>query len=75
MSQVSKRFVHKQVESKMYETLFEALKHLKSKEEIQSFLADLLSPIEKTMLAKRLAIAALLMRNYDYQTIMDMLKV
>ena len=59
----------------MYETLFEAIKHLRSKEEIQLFLTDLLSPTERTMLAKRLAIAALLMRAYEYESIMNMLKV
>ena len=75
MTQVSKRIVHKQIESRMYETLFEAIKHLRSKEEIQLFLTDLLSPTERTMLAKRLAIAALLMRAYEYESIMNMLKV
>jgi len=75
MTQVSKRIVHKQIESRMYETLFEAIKHLRSKEEIQLFLTDLLSPTERTMLAKRLAIAALLMRAYEYESIMNMLKI
>lgn len=59
----------------MYETLWEAFSTLKSSADIQSFLNDLLSPIEKTMIAKRLAIAALLLRNYDYENIMDLLKV
>lgn len=55
--------------------MFEAIKHLRSKEEIQSFLTDLLSPTERTMLTKRLAIAAFLMRAYPYESISNMLKV
>jgi len=75
MPQVSKRKVNQDIETKMYETLWQAISNLKSASDIQTFLDDLLSPTEKTMLAKRLAIAALLLRKYDYQAIMDLLKV
>lgn len=75
MTQVSRKKVHKDVEEKMFETLWEAISALKSKEEIKNFINDLLSPPEKTMIAKRLAIAALLMRNLKYESIKDMLKV
>lgn len=75
MSQVSKRLVHKSIEIKMYETLWEAISQLKSKTDVQSFINDLLSPPERTMVAKRLAIATLLSRNYNYETIMNVLKV
>lgn len=75
MSQVSRRLVRGEIQTKMYETLFESISKLKSRQEIIEFLNDLFSPVERTMIAKRLAIAAFLARNYDYQTISDLLKV
>ena len=75
MSQVSKRPLHKQVENKMFETLWEAISNLKDKQDIKNFISDILSPSEKTMIAKRLAIAALLLRGYKYESIKELLKV
>ena len=75
MSQVSKRRVHKTVELKMFETLWEVISLLKDKEEIKNFTADILAPSEKIMIAKRLAIAALLLRGYSYESIKELLKV
>lgn len=75
MSQVSKRKIQPEIELRIYETLWEAFSKLNSSSEIKSFLGDLLSPIEKIMIAKRLAIAALLSRKYDYENIKDLLKV
>ena len=59
----------------MFQTLWDAVSKIKSQNEIQEFLNDLLSPTERTMLAKRLAIAVLLMKKYNYEAIMDLLKV
>ena len=42
---------------------------------MQLFLQDILSPTEKIMIAKRLAIASLLSKNYDYEAIKNLLKV
>lgn len=75
MPLVSKRKLYKEIEDKMYETFWEAISKLKSKEDVQSFISDLLSPVERMMIAKRLAIAALLLRNYSYVSIKDTLKV
>jgi len=75
MSQVSKRILSKNTEQKLYNTLWETFAKLKSQQEIQSFINDLLSPTEKTMLAKRLAIAVLLLKDYNYQDISNILKV
>lgn len=75
MSQVSKRIVHKTVENRMFQTLLDAVAKMKSQNEIQEFLNDLLSPTERIMIAKRLAIAVLLMKKYNYENIMDLLKV
>lgn len=75
MSQVSRRKVSKEIENKIFETLLEAVSTVKSSNEVRSFLSDLLSPVEKIMIAKRLAIAALLSRGYSYEAIKDLLKV
>lgn len=75
MSQVSRRKVQLSIENKIYNTLFEAIAKLRSEKEIQEFLNDLLSPTERIMVAKRLAIAALLLKGYQYETISDILKV
>lgn len=75
MSQVSRRKVPKEIENKIFDTLLEAISTVKSAREVSSFLSDLLSPVEKIMIAKRLAIAALLSKGYNYETIKDLIKV
>lgn len=52
----------------------EALSSIKNKEEAAQFLADLLSPQELEMLAKRLEIAKLLIKGDTYSAIRDKLK-
>lgn len=75
MSQVSRRKVPKEIENKIFDTLLEAISTVKSTKDVSSFLSDLLSPVEKIMIAKRLAIAALLSKGYNYETIKDLIKV
>lgn len=48
---------------------------LEKQEDVENFLEDLLSPTEKIMLVKRLAIAILLTKGYTYDDIDDTLKV
>ena len=55
--------------------LCEALTSIRKKEEAAQFLADLLSPQELEMLAKRLEIAKLLIAGDTYDTIRGKLKV
>ena len=75
MTQVSRRKIPRDIETRMYETLWETFSGLKSSGDIRLFLDDLLSPPEKIMIAKRLAIATLLSKRYEYQVITDLLKV
>ncbi len=75
MSQVSKRPLSNKVEQKLFEIFFKSLARLSNPSDIQQFLFDLLGPAERTMLAKRLAIALLLAKGYHYETIKDTLKV
>lgn len=75
MSQVSKYPIHKKVEERMFEIFKSTISSLKNKQEIEDFLEDFLSPVEKIMLSKRLAIALLLAKNYTYPSIANILRV
>ena|SRR3989338_6758252 len=75
MSQVSKYPIHKSVEKRMFEIFKSTISTLKDAQDIDDFLEDFLSPIEKIMLAKRLAIAVLLAKNYTYPSISEILRV
>ena len=54
MPLVSKRKLQKDIEAKMYETFWEAISKVKSKSEVQGFLSDLLSPVERTIIPKKI---------------------
>lgn len=75
MPQVSKIPVQKEVEKRMFELFWKSFQDLEKGEEMQSFLSDLLTKTERIMLAKRLSIALLLTKGYDYGSIKDILKV
>jgi len=76
MSQVSKHFMNPKISNKVYEIFINSIKNTKSHEEVVGFLDDLLSPSEKTMLAKRVAIAYMLMEDkYTYEQISRTLKI
>lgn len=75
MAQVSKYPISKEVADRIFEVFIKTLVAIKGKEEADQFISDLLTPTEKVMLAKRLAIAFLLERGYDYRTIQKILRV
>lgn len=75
MSQVSKYLLNKDVEEQMFDVFWKTIARLITRNAVKKFFFDLLSPTEKTMLAKRLAIAIMLIKGYDYRTISQTLKV
>lgn len=75
MTQISRYPLDKTIEHDMFVVFNQALARLHSESDISDFLSDLLSPTEKIMLGKRLAIALLLEKGYDQRTIHKMLKV
>lgn len=75
MTQVSRYPIHKSVEKRMFEIFTTTISHLKNTEDIEEFLHDFLSPVEKIMLAKRLTIAVLLAKGYSYPSIKSILRV
>ena len=75
MSQVSKRILPKAIEERLFENLWETFASINNTNQAKLFLQDFLSPTEKVMFAKRIAIAILLKKNYDFRSISFLLKV
>lgn len=75
MAQISKKYLSVDVQNKITGTLFEAISQVKGRKETSLFLNDLLTPTEKVVLAKRLAIAVLLIKGWGYEAIQSFLKV
>ena len=75
MSQVSRRVLSKEVQERIFEIFWQALASCSDQKTVATFLEDLLTPTEKVMLAKRVSIAFLLMKGYDYRSITETLKV
>ena len=75
MSQVSRNPLSKESNYEIQAALWWLLARLDNDSDIRNFLNSLLTKTEKIMLAKRLAIAFLLSKNYNYRDISDALKV
>lgn len=75
MTQVSKYPISKAIYERILEIFFKVFVRIKTKNEAEQFIKDFLTPTEQIMLAKRLAIAFLLEKNYDFRTISRILRV
>lgn len=75
MTQVSKYPISKTIADRIFEIFLKSLVNIHNQQEADQFISDLLTPTEKIMLAKRLAIALLLQKDYDYRTIQKLIKV
>ena len=75
MTKVSRRFLNKELEGYIFELFIKTIIELKNPQDVQDFIEDLLSPTERIMVVKRLAIAILLTKAYTYDNIDDTLKV
>lgn len=75
MPQVSKRKLIQKTEIRLFKLFWETIAELKDSIKVEEFFNDLLTPTEKIMLSKRLAIAVMLLKGYDYESIEDSLKV
>lgn len=75
MSQVSKYPISKDVYERVFEVFLKTVVGLQTKRSVAQFLEEFLSPTEQIMLAKRLSIALLLEKNYDYREISKILRV
>lgn len=75
MGRISRRKIDPEIEERIFEIFWDYLATLRKSEEINEFLISLLSFTEQVMLSKRLAIALLLARGYNYRDIDETLKV
>ncbi len=75
MTQVSKYLVKKDIEERMFDIFLDSIAMVKTRGQVEKLIDDLLSPTERTMLAKRLAIALLLLKKYDQRAVSSILKV
>lgn len=75
MSQVSKFRLRPYVWDRIFDLYVETLISLKNKEQLASFLDDFLSPTERIVYAKRLAIVVLLEKGNSYEEISQILRV
>lgn len=75
MAQVSKYPISKEIYDRIFEIFLQTLIRIRDKAEAEEFTGSLLSPVERIMLAKRLAIAFLLEKGYEYRQIQKTLRV
>jgi uncharacterized protein YerC len=75
MTRISRFPLNEKVLEKLFDLFFEIVGRKKNKEEFLKTIYDLLSPVERIMIAKRIAIIYLLLKKIDYVTICDVLKV
>lgn len=75
MAQVSRNRVRADVYARMEEIFLDAIADVRSRKDVDAFVGDFLTPTERIMLPKRLAIAFLLAKGYEQRLISQYLKV
>lgn len=75
MVQLSKRKVKPEAMSKMLNLLFDLLGKQRNKEAFNTIIDGLFSPVEKIMIAKRVAVLFLISREEEWSVIRDLVKV
>lgn len=75
MAQISSKPLKEEINEQVLELLLKVVTQVYSRNEAVEILDDLLSPTEKVVLAKRLAIVLLLEKGYGYEAIEKILHV
>ena len=75
MTQISKYPITDNVYQRILDIFFKSLVEIKTGDEAKQFIKDFLSPTEQIMLSKRLAIAFLLEKKYEFRQISRILRV
>lgn len=75
MTQISKIQLKRNTAERIFEIFIKTLLNIQKKSEAEKLISDFFTPTERIMLAKRLAIALLLEKGYNYLTIKDLLHV
>ena len=75
MSQISQRKMDENIQAMMFQMFLGSFSKCKDQGEVANYLGDILTETEAIVLAKRLAIALMLTKGYNYNQICDLLKV
>lgn len=75
MTHISQYKLDDNVLERLFQLFFEIVGKREDREEFHEILIDILSPVERIMIAKRIAIIYLLMKQIDYTNICKVLKV
>ena len=75
MPQISGRPLKPEVKERLDTVLLAAISSVSSQTDAHDLIQDLLTPTEQEMIKKRIGIAVLLEKGYDYRTIAEILKV
>ena len=75
MTQVSKKIVAKNLESEIYEIFWATITRFTKKDETILFFSELFTFAERVNLAKRIAIAILLSKGYNWRAVKELIKV
>lgn len=75
MAQISKYPISKDVADRIFDVFIKSFIKVKNGKDAQILANDLFTPTERIMLAKRLAIAFCLMKEYEYREISKLLRV
>ncbi|MBI4037319.1 hypothetical protein HY385_02760 [Candidatus Daviesbacteria bacterium] len=75
MAQISKYPISETVYKRCWEIFTKTLINVRNSDDAQKIISDLLTPTERIVLMKRLAVALLLTQGYEYKNISQILKV
>jgi uncharacterized protein YerC len=75
MTQVSRRHLDKNTEERIYHIFISVITEARNANDVELLLSDFFTYTERIMLPKRLCIAYLLLKGYDYKAIISYLKV
>jgi Trp operon repressor len=75
MARISRQLLDERVLNKLFDLFFEIVGKKYHKEEFRNVILDLLSPVERIMIAKRIAIIYLILKKIDQRNISTALKV
>lgn len=75
MTQISKYPVQKDVYDEIFDTFLQVIANLNTKDRVLEFFDEFLTPTEKIMFSKRLAIGLLIAEGCDYKEIKNLLKI
>lgn len=75
MTKVSKIPLRSDVWERIFDLFIGTLTDIKDKKKLEGFISDFFSPTERIVFAKRLALAVLLAKNHNYQSINKILRI